>query len=224
MKLLEVYHYSLCPFSRRLRILLKENGVDFELFQEFFWQRRPEFLKMTPLSQTPVIVLPSGFKLWGNAAMTEYLESQYPSRYFAKCSAEEQAYIRQITEWFDVKFYSEVTKYILNEKIIKTVSKTGYPDSRAIVAAKTNLTYHMKYIEFLCKKHQYLASEEPTIADFAAAAQISILDYVDEIPWSSYNVAKQWYALIKSRPSFRPLLNDRISTFSPPQHYSDPDF
>jgi len=224
MTTIEVYHYSLCPFSRKLRVVLKEKEVAAELFQELFWQRRAEFLKMTPTAQTPVIILPSGLKIWGNQAIFEYLEQEYPSTYWTQASPQERAIIRQVTEWFDSKFYLEVTKYIFHEKIIKTVAKTGYPDSRALYAAKANLAHHMQYIEFLCKKQQYLAAEVPTLADFAAAAQLSVLDYVGEVPWSHYKGAKQWYALIKSRPSFKPILNERIASFSPPAHYSNPDF
>jgi glutathione S-transferase len=224
MTSIEVYHYSLCPFSRKLRIILREKEIAFELVQELFWQRRKDFLKMCPTAQPPLVVLPGGIKLWGNNAICEYLEEIEPGLCLTLKTPEGRALVRQVGEWFDVKFYTEVTKYIFYEKIIKTVAKTGYPDSRAIQAAKTNLGHHMQYIEFLCRKQQYLAAEEPTTADFAAAAQLSVLDYVGDVQWGNYPIAKQWYALIKSRPSFKPLLNERIANFSPPAHYGDPDF
>lgn len=219
----EVYHYSLCPFSRKLRMILKEKGINFELFHEPFWERRKNFLKLTPASETPVIVAENKQVIFGNRTITEFLDEIDNVPKLMPDSAFECAKVRQIEEWFDVKMYQEVTKYIFNEKILKTVSKTGAPNSKAIQAAKYNIAYHMEYIAHLCRNHRYLAGDTPTTADFAAAAQLSVLDYVGDVPWSN-SKAKEWYALMKSRPSFKPILNDRISSFPPPAHYADPDF
>ncbi len=221
---LEVHHYSLCPFSRKLRIILKEKGINFELFHEPFWQRRKSFLKLNPACETPMIIVGNNFALWGNHSITEYLEEAYTEKKLLPEDPNERAKVRKITEWFDGKFYHEVTRYIFNEKIIKTVSRQGYPNSQAIQAAKSNINYHMEYITHLRKDNMYLTGEDATIADFAAAAQLSVLDYVGDVPWSSHKSAKEWYALIKSRPSFKAILNDRIPNFAPPIHYPDPDF
>lgn len=205
-------------------MMLKEKGMQFELFQENFWERRVEFLKLAPSGQTPVVVLDGEDAIWGNGAIDEYLEEIYTQRKLMPVEVLDRARVRQITEWFDVKFYQEVTKYILHEKIIKTVAKSGYPNSKAIQTAKRNIYYHLDYIGHLRKKHVYLASDDISIADIAAAAQLSVLDYVSDVPWHHNESAKQWYALVKSRPSFKPILNDRIPNINPPVHYADPDF
>ena len=220
--MLEVYHHTLCPFSRKLRIILKEKNIEFELFQEAFWQRRKEFLRMNPAGETPVIIK-DGNTICGNSALFEYLEEVYGRTLFWG-TPENKANIRRITEWFDVKFYNEVTRYILNEKIIKILSRSGSPNSQAIQVAKKNILYHLDYIAFLHQEHTYLAGEEISIADFAAAAQLSVLDFIGDIPWSHSPKAKEWYALMKSRPSFKPILLDKMISFYPPSHYSNPDF
>lgn len=221
--MLEVYHYPLCPFSRKLRIALKEKSIDFELVQEHFWLRRREFLKLNPTGETPVLIKDGNIVLWGNYGLFEYLEDAYNIKLLSG-SNEEKAKIRSIIEWFDVKFYNEVTRYIFNEKILKTVAKSSEPNSQAIQAAKRNINYHLDYIAYLVKNHMYLAGDHITLADFAAAAQLSVLDFVGDVPWSHNQKAKEWYALIKSRPSFRPILLDKIPNFYPPSHYSNPDF
>lgn len=224
MNTLEVHHYSLCPFSRKLRIILKEKGINFELFYEPYWERRKSFLRLTPAGETPVVVVDNKLTLWGNNSITEYLEEVYTQKRLLPTDLNARAKVRKVTEWFDIKFHQEVTRYILNEKVIKTISCKGYPNSQAIQAAKTNINYHLDYIAHLRKHNMYLAGEEATIADFAAAAQLSVLDYVGDVPWGYNKSAKEWYALIKSRPSFKAILNDRIPNFSPPSHYQDPDF
>ncbi len=223
--MLEVYHFPLCPFSRKLRIVLKEKLISFELFYEPFWQRRPEFLRLNPLCETPTIIAPDiKPSIYGNNPLFEFLEERYADSPMLGGNIQDRLLIRKVCEWFDVKFFNEVTKYIFNEKIIKTIAKVGEPNSQAIQAAKKNILYHLDYIAYLCKDTRYLAGDRPTLADFAAAAQISVLDFVGDVPWSHNPIAKEWYALIKSRPSFKPLLMDKITNFHPPQHYSNPDF
>lgn len=222
--MLEIHHYSLCPFSRKLRLVLREKGIEFELFHEAFWQRNAAFLKLNPAGETPVIVTDKKKVLSGNSAIFEYLEEQYPQRKLLPILSDDRAEVRRITEWFDNKFYNEVTKYILFEKIIKTIAKVGAPNSQVLFAAKNNLKNHLDYMTYLLKESRYLFSDEPSLCDFAASAQISVLDYVGDIPWPQYREIKEWYALLKSRPSFRPILNDRISNFAPPAYYPDPDF
>jgi glutathione S-transferase len=222
--MLEVYHYPLCPFSRKLRIVLKEKFIGFELFYEPFWERRKEFLRMNPSGSTPVVIKDGKLIIAGNQALFEYIEEAYSDSNLLGNTPEERLVIRRITEWFDVKFYNEVTVYILMEKIIKTVSKTGAPNSQAIQAAKKNILYHLDYIAYLRGDNRYIAGDKPTLADFAAAAQLSVLDFVDDVPWQHNQTTKEWYALVKSRPSFKPLLLDKITNFHPPAHYANPDF
>jgi glutathione S-transferase len=222
--MLEVYHFPLCPFSRKLRIVLKEKKVEFELIQEPYWQRRTAFLKMNPAGETPVIIVDGKNIVASNNAIFEYIEETYPENKLIFGDIEQRNEIRRLSDWFDLKFYNEVTRYIFNEKITKTLAKGNEPNSQAIQAAKKNLAYHLDYISFLTRDNRYLVGNYPTMADFAAAAQISVLDFIGEIPWSSHANAKEWYARIKSRPSMKPILLDKIPNFYPPTYYSNPDF
>jgi glutathione S-transferase len=69
----------------------------------------------------------------------------------------------------------------------------------------------------------YLASREVSLGDLAVAAHLSALDYFGEVPWAEFPAAGEWYMRMKSRPSFRSLLNDRVPGQPPVSHYSDPD-
>jgi len=222
--MLEVFHHPICPFSRKLRIVLNEKKVEYELILEKFWERRVDFITLNPAGETPLVIYPDNQVISGNYAIFEYLEEINPNNRLLSNDPIGNTTIRRISEWFDNKFYNEVTKYLINEKVIKVITKIGEPNSSAIRAAKKNMIYHIDYIGYLLQNNDYLCGDKITLADFAAASQISVLDFIGDIPWERNKAVKHWYALIKSRPSFRPILQDKIIGFYPPKHYSDPDF
>jgi len=221
-----LYHTPLSPYCRKIRILLREKELDFELTQENVWERRRDFFALNPSGEVPVLHEADGEVIAGNYAITEYLEESYRdnNKRYIGSSIEERAEVRRLVDWFDNKFDAEVTKNILFEKIFKRLMRYGEPQSDAIRAGKKNILYHLDYIAYITKDHHYLAGESFTLADIAAASQLSALDYLSDVPWEHNLKAKEWYGLVKSRPSVRAILTDRIANFRPPEHYEDPDF
>jgi glutathione S-transferase len=82
----------------------------------------------------------------------------------------------------------------------------------------------MEYIGWLADNRRWLAGDHISIADFAAAAHLSSLDFIGDVEWSVSGGAREWYAKVKSRPCFRGLLQDQVPGFLPPKHYADLDF
>ncbi|MCH2547293.1 MAG: glutathione S-transferase family protein [Alphaproteobacteria bacterium] len=222
--MLTLYHTPLSPYCRKIRMLLKEKDLAFELKNENVWDRRREFFTLNPAGEIPVLVAEDGNAICHSNAICEYLEEVYPEHNFLGETPQQRAEVRRITGWFDTKFENEVTQNLLFEKIYKRLWQYGQPSSEAIRAGKKNITYHLDYIAFLTKDRQWLAGDKITVADMAAAAHLSALDYLGDVPWSHAPDAKEWYALIKSRPSFRHILMDRVMGVKPPSHYENPDF
>lgn len=219
-----LYHYPLSPFSRKVRIFLKEKELDFELVLENFWERRREFLSMNPAAQVPVLKEAGAITLADSTAICEYLDEQYPKNALIGTSPAQRAEVRRIANWFNNKFYYEVSKYLLDEKVFKFLRKEGAPDSHYIRAGKHNIIYHLEYIGFLTRQSRFLAGDTFTLADITAASHLSCLDYLGDVPWEQYQKAKEWYVLVKSRPSFRSLLEDQVAGFQPSLNYSNLDF
>jgi glutathione S-transferase len=223
-----LYHYPLSPFSRKVRLLLAEKGLTFQLMTENFWERRRSFLAMNPASQVPVLIEHNENEeplvLSDSTAICEYLEEKYPDINMIGNNLSERAEIRRLAGWFNNKFYYEVTKYVLDEKVFKALKNQGEPNSLCIRAAKTNILDHLDYIQFLLKDRTWLAGERFTLADITAAAQISVLDFLGDVPWDRNEKVKHWYSLIKSRPSFRPFFDDFVAGFEPAKHYKQMDF
>jgi len=219
-----LFHTILSPFSRKVRIALGEKGLDFDLMAEKVWERREEFLALNPAGQVPVLVETTGFVVSDSSAICEYLDEVYPARLLIGSTPGGRAEARRIAAWFDLKFHAEVTQNLVWERVTKRLMGLGEPDSAHIRAGLLNINYHLDYIAYLTEERRWLAGDDFSLADIAAAAQLSCLDYVGDVPWEDHPEAKDWYARVKSRPSFRPLLADHITGLRPPQHYADLDF
>ena len=217
-------HLPLDPFSRKIRIVLGEKKITASLAVEPIWERRHEFLSINPAGTVPVFMEDDGTTISTSQAIAEYLEetSKGPALIFG--TAFQRAEIRRLCNWFDVKFNTEVTEYLLGEKIMKRFLGLGEPSSETIRAGYANIDTHLGYIEYLAEQRAWLAGENFSLADITAASHISCIDYLGDIAWEDYQQAKQWYARIKSRPSFRPLLQDLIPGTQPPAHYKNLDF
>ncbi|HEY6334446.1 MAG TPA: glutathione S-transferase family protein [Alphaproteobacteria bacterium] len=219
-----LYHLWLSPFSRKVRIALREKKLDFEMQIEKVWERRPEFVALNPAGQVPVFIDEDGTAVVDSSAICEYLEVVYPEPTLYGASPQEGAEIRRLAAWFDLKFAREVTANLVGEKLAKRLLGRGEPSSGAIRAGLQNIHQHLDYIGYLADRRNWLAGEAFSMADVAAGAQLSAVDYIGDVPWDEYPRAREWYARLKSRPSFRPLLADHVAGTPPSAHYADLDF
>ncbi len=219
-----LYHLWLHPYSRKVRVALAEKKLEFDLQIEKIWERRTEFLAMNPAGDVPVIIEPDGTTLANSMVICEYLEEVYPEINLIGTDPVQRAETRRLTGWFDVKFNREVTDNLIGEKLMKRFLKLGEPHGPSIRAGHANIHYHLDYIGFLMERRNWLAGDNFSLADITAAAHLSAIDYIGDVPWEEHQAARDWYARVKSRPSFKPLLEDRIPGFAPADHYEDVDF
>ena len=131
--------------------------------------------------------------------------------------------MRRLVSWFDDKFHHEVTSNLLYERVNKKVSGQGFPDSKNIKEGAQNQIPSGLY-GMVVGTSSLVGGDTMTLADLAAAAHLSSLDYISDVDWNRSSVVKDWYAKIKSRPAFRNILSDQVSGFPPPRHYNDLDF
>lgn len=218
-----LYHLWLHPFSRKVRIALFEKGLEFDLKVEKIWERRTEFLALNPAGDVPVLVDANGVTLTNSQVICEYLDEVYDPGGLMGRDAIQRAETRRLVAWFDYKFNAEVTENLVGEKMMKRLLKLGEPHGPAIRAGHANVHYHLDYIGFLTERRNWLAGDDFSIADIAAAAHLSAIDYIGDVPWDDHKDAKHWYQRIKSRPSFRPLLEDSIPGFAPTKEYQNID-
>jgi len=222
-----LYHFPLDPASRQARLALGEKRLPFEPVVVRYWEQPADFGKLNPSGLTPVLVEAEAGRrtvVCEARPILEYLEEQHPQPGLMGLDAAERAETRRLMQWFDRKFDAEVGSYLLHEKLEKRLTKMGAPDLANMRLGREALRAHLAYVERLLGERDWLAGRRLSLADFAAAAHISVLDYFGDIPWRDIPSAKTWYMKLKSRPCFRPVLADRWPGLAPAAHYDDLDF
>jgi glutathione S-transferase len=225
----KLLHFILDPYSRRTRLALAEYGEACQLSDEKPWAPSRSLVDLNPAGVLPIYIEDNGLAVCGIEALTEYLEetrglekSLLPGNAFAR------AEIRRLVAWFDVKFYTEVTEPLLTEKVIRRflgpIEGGGAPEMARVRQARTLLKSHLDYLGFLVEERDWLGGTTISLADLAAAAHLSAIDYLGDLPWAEHAVVKSWYQRIKSRPSFRALLLDVVPAMPPSATYADLDF
>jgi glutathione S-transferase len=230
--MLTLFHHPFCPHSRFIRLALGEYGLDLTLAEERPWERREDFLIMNPAGTTPVLTADGIPPVPGVSLIAEYLDevcgAARGDRRLLPQSMAERIEVRRLTAWFNEKFFEEASNPLVTERIYKRFMSEqdggGAPSADVMRAAKANVRYHLSYIGWLARTRNYLAGDRLTYADLAAAAHLSAIDYLGDVPWNEDDAAKSWYARIKSRPSFRPLLSEWLAGVPASQSYVDLDF
>ncbi|KUP94929.1 FtsZ-binding protein FzlA [Tritonibacter horizontis] len=218
-----LYHVPLSPFCRKVRLSLAEKKIEVELVEERYWEKDADFLRRNPAAKVPVLRL-DGILMAESAAICEYIEETRPDPSLMPKKATERLEVRRLVSWFDDKFHHEVTSKLLYERVNKKMTGEGYPDSTNVKSGAKAIKYHIDYMSWLLDHRRWLAGDNMTLADFAAAAHLSSLDYISDVDWNRSAVVKDWYAKIKSRPAFRSILADQVPGYRPPSHYADLDF
>jgi glutathione S-transferase len=219
-----LYHHVLSPQSRKVRLVMHEKRLTFSEQVIDPWHRESGLLSLNPAGELPVLVEADGLIVADATTICEYLEDIEPGVPLIGKTPAERAEARRLAAWFDVKFNREVGDYLVGEKLVKRVVTKGAPDSRLLKAGRENIHTHLHYIAWLTERRKWLAGDVLTVADLAAAAQISLVDYVGDVPWDDHPLAKEWYVRLKSRPSFRHLLKDTVQGVQPAPVYADLDF
>lgn len=219
-----LYHWPLCPFCREVRLVLGEKGLGYKAVVEHVWKEREEFLELNPLGQVPVLVEENGATLVDSTAIVNYLDEAYPEIGLLGKTLLQRAEARRLMAYFGDKFNKEVTLKLVFEKTLKRHFGLGYTDSKTIREGSENLKRHLDYLCWLVGRRHWLAGDSYSLADIAAAAHLSSLDYIGHISWEKYPEIYDWYSRVKSRPAMREILADKVPGLMPSMHYQNLDF
>ena len=230
--MLTLIHHGFCPQSRFIRLALGEYGIVPRLVEERTWERRHEFLAINAAGTLPVLVEEGCPAVPEARTIAEYLDetrgNELGDHRLLPRDLNGRIEVRRLMAWFCEKFFAEVSGPLTTERVLKRQMPRsqggGAPDTDAIRAGLANIRYHLAYIGWLVQTRDWLAGERLSYADLAAAAHLSSIDYLGDVPWSENEAAKNWYARVKSRPSFRPLLGDTHAGIPPSKTYADLDF
>ena len=221
----QLYQFPLCPYSRKVRLMLTEKGVTHELKRVSPWAQDDEFSDLNPAGETPVLVEDQkGTVLIDSAAICEYFEETVDRAPMMPGTSINRAEVRRLVAWFDGRMHRETVGPLMEERMRKRLVSRAPPDTNELRKAMTAANAHLDYIDYLLDHRRWLAGPSLTLADLAAAAQLSVADYLGGVDWRGHEQTAAWYAVMKSRPSFRPLLSERMEVILPPAHYDKVDF
>jgi glutathione S-transferase len=221
----QLYQFPLCPFSRKVRLLMAEKGVPVDLKRENPWEQRDEFFDLNAAGETPVLVEESkGLVLIDSNAICEYFEETVDRAPMLGGGSAARAEVRRLVAWFDRKLFGDVVAPLMEERMRKRLVSRDAPDTRVLREAMKTANAHLDYVDYLLDHRRWIGGPVLSLADLACAAQLSVADYLGGIDWRGHKQTSEWYAGMKSRPSFRPLLGERMEVISPPTHYDKVDF
>ena len=219
-----LHHYPLAASSRLIRLQCGEYKLELDLITQLPWLRDEKVLALNPAGELPIFEHETHGVVSGARVISEWLEDIVEDNFLMPATAGERAEVRRLVDWFEGKFTLEVSRPLVRERVIKRFQSGEAASSKILRAALSNAQIHLGYVDWLADKYSWLAGPNISLADLAAAAHISVLDYFGDVDWQRYPEAKLWYMKLKSRPSFRPILSDVLVGMPPASHYSNLDF
>jgi glutathione S-transferase len=209
-------HLLFSPTSRLVRLILGEKRIACDLVAAD-----------DPCAHLPIFVDLDGSAVAGLWAIIDHLENEYPEHPLLPEDAIVRAEVLRLFDWAMTNFHEETTKRIVFEKASQT--QTGSlvrrpPNMETVRLGRIALKSVLPGLGTLAESRGFLAGRDVSLADLAVAAHLSALDYYGEVPWTDVPALTEWYSRIKSRPSFRPLLTDRVPGQPPVPHYAELDF
>lgn len=218
-----LYHAQFCPFSRKIIFGMREKKLPFQEVIEELGSPSSRLLSLNPWGELPVLV-DQQLVCANSYVISEYLEEVYALPVLMGESPAYRSEVRRLMSWFDKIFYQDVFWCLFYEKVLKYKLKGNPPDTRVLKKGYTLLNEHMEYVEQLAETHHFLAGKNFSWADITAAAHISCIDYLGDVAWKNFPMAKEWYTKIKSRPAFRPFLSQMAFGVRSCEHYGSLDF
>ncbi|MFN0023537.1 MAG: glutathione S-transferase family protein [Parvularculaceae bacterium] len=216
------------PATRFVRLALAEKGLVARFVETAPGEPDSDLAQHNPALCIPVLIdePPSGGEIAVSPvhAIAEYLEEAYGDVALLPATSAGRAEVRRLFAWFSDKFDREATALIARPRISGGVHGRRWGDPEPLRQFTDALVWHFDYLSFLLERRQWIAGDRLTIADLAAAAQLSVNDYFSLVPWSDFPDVRDWYARMKSRPSMRPILADKLAGAPAPAHYVNPDF
>ena len=244
--MMKLIHVPLSPFGRLTRLVLAEKALSAEQVEAPLARAAAAAVAdregaaalaggVAPTTQAyevslgPILLHDAGGAaatvLGGATAIAEYLEEVEPGRSLLPGGPAARAEIRRLAAWAGSDFWIQAVEPPLTERYLKSELRIGGPEVGRLRAARQAARRMLLEIAELVDARGWLGGESLSLADFALAAQISVLDYLGERPFEEgEDPARDWYALVKSRPAFRGVLADRTPRLPPAEGYLDLDF
>ena len=187
------------PYGRKVRVVLLEKKIPFQLQVENPWQADSVVSSLNPLGKVPVLVLEDGESVFDSRVIVEYLDHVSPVAHLIPGEPKSRMVVRGVEALADGVTDAAVAVYL--EKKRAPAQQSG---DWLVLQEKTLFRGLEALSEALGEKPWYLGNSM-TLADVACGCMLGYLDLrFAEIDWRGAhpNLAKLADKLAQ-RPSFK---------------------
>ena len=191
-----LYYHPQSNFARKIRILLAEKNLDYELAEINLRNKPPEFLKISPIGRVPVFLEQDGTIIWDSSLIAEYLDETYPQPRFYPSNSRARLECRKWEELADTLGDQIISLWILN--LTKNLAPTFY---------RTNLENSINRLlpvfeQQLAQGKYLLGNDTWTAADVAALCSLGYYSLRLNEDWLlQYPNLANWFNKLHERES-----------------------
>jgi glutathione S-transferase len=200
---MKLYDFLPCPFGQKVRIVLAEKSLTYELIQVDLAQgeqRRPEFLRLNPFGRVPVLV-DEDTTIYDSTVIIEYLEDEYPEppALPALGASATRARARLLEDFADTLFTPQVEQ--LMAELTRPESER---DQTRVQRLQRTIEGALDYVNRELAGQQFLAGEF-SIADIGFVPRLLVLKELGVDAGANRSNLDAWMKRLFERPSIQSL-------------------
>ena len=200
--MIKLYDYLPCPYGQKVRIVLAEKGLNYDLVQVDISRnehRRPEFVRLNPFARVPVLV-DEDTVVYDSTIINEYLEDEYPEPPVLPAigASAMRARARLFEDFADMQFTPPV-----DQLMAELAKSEGERNAERVHRLHQTVDRALDYLNHELAGQQFVASEF-SVADIGFAPRILVLPSLGIEIGARSNV-DAWIRRLLERPSIRTL-------------------
>jgi len=205
--MLKIYGALLSPFVRKVRTVLVEKGVAYELIPANPFEKSEAFLARSPLGRIPALEDEQGRSLADSSVIAEYIEERFPEPPLFPTDPYERARVRWFDEYADGGMAPDLTGKIFFQRVISAKLMKKPPDEKVVASGLAAIPKFFGYLEKELGANSYLVAGTFTLADISVASQLVNLRHAGvEVDGTAFPTLARWFARISARPSLAALI------------------
>jgi glutathione S-transferase len=188
------------PYVRKVRIVMAEKKIDYELVLEDVWAADTRIQHSNPLGKVPCLVMEEGGAMFDSRVIVEYLDTLTPVGKLIPPNSRERA---------EVKCWEALADGVLDAGILVRLEKTRRTEAQQseewISRQMDKVHGGLKSMSSGLKDTPFCAGNHYTLADVAVGCALGWLSFrFPEIDWrGDYPNLAKLFDKLSERPSFK---------------------
>ena len=188
------------PYVRKVRVVLAEKKLDYQLELENVWAADTTIQKLNPLGKVPCLIMEDGYAMQDSRVIVEYLDSVSPVCKLLPPNGRERA---------DIKCWEALADGVIDAAILVFLEKRERPpeqqSAKWIERQMSKVHAGLREMSARLGDGAYCMGNHYTLADVATGCALGWLAFrFPEIDWrADYANLARLFDKLSERPSFR---------------------